>query len=477
MKTPANSLKSVVGSNVFGVAIWLAALFVLAALAIAVFLMWKTSDALVQHVVASLEHEASTIALDYRSHGLGRVTETITNKSQLAGPALYHLESSNGERIAGNLQALPSGLQTDKQGGVFSYTPRRPSDASSTKTNLKRTGVALRVSLGEDAVVYVGRDIEDIGDFSTQLRWYLVLAFSALTLATVAAGYAISSGLLRRLSRVNATAQSIMAGDLSGRIPLSGRNDELDDLSRNLNDMLDRINQLMLGLREVSDNIAHDLKTPLNRLRNRAEGALRDPRGGEGYRDGLQQIIEEADGLIRTFNALLLIARLEAGSIEKTAVTFDLSEILDDVSELYQPVAEESGLKIETKSPGPVSIHANQQLVVQALANLIDNAIKYGSRTHGANRTSDIVTAEVQTGKDTVDIIVGDRGPGIPSADRERALKRFVRLQQSRTQPGTGLGLSLVVAVARMHGGTVELTDNDPGLKVIIRLPRLQQSP
>ncbi len=450
----------------FGRAAWVAALFVLAAVGIAILVMWRTSDLLVSQVVTSLEHEAHAAVLEYQRHGLAHVSETVARKSSVKGPSLYYLENAASAYLAGNLKTIPDTLRGTNKGGVFRYSAIGP-----TGSSIERSGVALRQKLGADGVLLVGRDIEDVGAFSSWLRWFLFAAFGALTLAAIAAGYAISRAFLNRLAAVNVTAQSIMQGDLNERVPLSGRHDELDDVSRNLNHMLDRINQLMLGLREVSDNIAHDLKTPLNRLRNRAEGALRDPRGGDAYREGLERTIEEADGLIRTFNALLLIARLEAGSIEETAVTFDLAEILDDVSELYQPVAEEHGLTIETFAPNPVQIHANKQLIVQALANLIDNAIKYGRKAVAGEKAPLRVTAKVFVEDELAVMEVGDHGPGISLQDRDRVLKRFVRLEQSRTQPGTGLGLSLVAAVARMHRGTVELDDNNPGLRVTLKFP------
>ena len=266
-----------------------------------------------------------------------------------------------------------------------------------------------------------------------------------------------------------------MAGDLSRRIPRDGGGGELDDLAQNLNEMLDRIEGLMSGLREVSDNIAHDLKTPLNRLRNSAEAALRDPRGGEAYREGLERTIEKADDLIKTFNALLLIARLEAGPLQESLETFDLGALVDDVAELYMPAAEEDGFALTVETEPGVRVIANKQLIGQAVANLIDNAIKYSK---GATAASAIRVTAGRLGGDAV-ISVADNGPGISAADRERVLKRFVRLEESRTKPGTGLGLSLVAAVARLHHGEIRLEDNHPGLKVDLVLSErvLVQSP
>lgn len=472
MTTPSNKLGAVLRSNVFGLAAWIAALFVLAAIALAALLMWRASGVLVNQVVASLEHEAQALQLEYQRYGLQRVQQTLARKSEIAGPGLFYLETRDGRRLAGNLDGVPEALNAgDRRGGVFYYV----SNPKTGRAAMKRSGVGLKVLLGAQARAIVGRDIEDIEGYSGWLRWILLAGFCALAAAAIATGYALSRALLGRLSSINQTTNAIIEGNLRERVTLSGNDDEIDGVAGNINRMLDRIDQLMLGMREVSDNIAHDLKTPLNRLRNRAEGALRDPRGGPAHQEGLERIIDEADALIRTFNALLLIARLESRSLEESATTFDVTQVLDDVRELYEPVAEEHGLEIKTSAPPSVLIHANQQLIVQATANLIDNAIKYGRRRVNGRDAPGEVTVDVsQSGGDVV-IRVGDRGPGIPAEDRARVLDRFVRLERSRTQPGTGLGLSLVAAVARMHGGTISLSDHQPGLAVTLRIPRLVQ--
>ena len=236
--------------------------------------------------------------------------------------------------------------------------------------------------------------------------------------------------------------------------------------------MLARIEQLMAGLREVSDNIAHDLKTPLNRLRNRVEGALREPYGEPVYREALERTIEEADGLIKTFNALLSIARIEAGAGGENRETLDVSALLRDVAELYEPVAEERGLVLKAEADPPLLIRADRQLLGQAIANLIDNAIKYGTAEMGnGSGAAPEVEVGVAAKGDVAEIVVTDRGPGVPVSDRERVLGRFVRLEASRSEPGSGLGLSLVAAVARLHGGSLRLEDNGPGLRVILALP------
>jgi signal transduction histidine kinase len=315
------------------------------------------------------------------------------------------------------------------------------------------------------------------------VRRVFLYGFGALALAGLAAGLLMSRLLVRRIDGINAAAHEIMAGDLTRRISVDRSGDEIDDLAQNLNAMLERIEQLMGGLREVSDNIAHDLKTPLTRLRSRAEAALRTGGGEDGLRDALARIIEEADELIKTFNALLLIARLEAGAVDDQMDVFDLSDVVRDVTELYEPVAEEAGLSLEAVVAGGPRVRANRQLVGQAVANLIDNAIKYGRPSSAGADGGDGPTGggpirvAVSETVDGVEIAVADRGPGIAPEDRARALKRFVRLERSRTRPGTGLGLSLVTAVARIHGGAVRLTEgapgaSPPGLKVVVWLPK-----
>jgi signal transduction histidine kinase len=268
------------------------------------------------------------------------------------------------------------------------------------------------------------------------------------------------------------TAQTIMHGDLTGRLPIAGTGDELDRLASHLNAMLERLEALMRGLKEVSDNIAHDLKTPLTRLRNRCEEALRVAGDKDQYRAALETTIEESDGLIRTFNALLMIARAESGQARDDMREFDAAEIAHDIGELYEPLAEEKGIALKVEADAPARIKGNRELVSQALANLVDNAIKYAEPRKAVNGApAEIVVRALNEG-DRILLTVADSGPGIPEADRGRVVERFVRLEQSRSQPGSGLGLSLASAVARLHGGELTLEDNRPGLKSIIALPR-----
>lgn len=444
--------------------------FLIVAALIVGALFWQTNTLLTDHVVEELRGEAIELAREAQVAPPEGFAERIRVRSRVNGTSLYYLADASGAKLAGNLPALPEDVAGSPTGGVFRYT--RAGDAPGAE----RLAVGLPVAVASGQRLVVGRDIEEQIALADHIKRTFLWGFGVLAIAAVIAGLAVGRTVLRRVETINATTRSIMAGDLARRVPVTGRGDELDELSENLNGMLDRIEQLMNGLREVSDNIAHDLKTPLNRLRNSAEAALRESRGAEGYREGLEGAIEKADDLIKTFNALLLIARLEAGVVEESAEVFDLGKLVRDVAELYEPVAEEAGLMLSIEVEDGIEVRANRQLVGQAVANLADNAIKYSAEAAAERPAGEAaVSVKARARAGAAEISVGDRGPGIEAKDRERALRRFVRLEKSRTQPGTGLGLSLVAAVTRLHNGSVRLEDNDPGLRVVVTLPLAAQ--
>ena len=434
----------------------------------------------------AIERDAADLRRTFAEKGFPALAEAVEWRSRHAGApgALYYLSDTAGMRRAGNLATLPAGLSGGDR-GTFAWRP--------VTGGGERAGAGLLATLDGSGVLVVARDIEEQRRFLGLVQLDLALALAGLALVGLGLGLVSARSILGRIDAMARASRVIMDGNLAGRLPRTGSGDELDRLADQLNAMLERIERLLAGLREVSDNIAHDLKTPLNRLRNRAEAALADRRQAPAWREGLEATIESADDLIKTFNALLLIARLEAGAIEETLADVDLAEVARDVAELYEPAAEEAGLALDVVATGPAPIRANRQLVGQAIANLVDNAIKYSATLHGTKAEARAdegnggsaqasaaprepaaaarITVAVTTTPGHARLVVADRGPGIAPADRERALRRFVRLDASRTKPGTGLGLSLVAAVVQMHRGSIVLEDNAPGLRTVITLP------
>jgi hypothetical protein len=276
-----------------------------------------------------------------------------------------------------------------------------------------------------------------------------------------------SRNFLRRVDAITDASRTIMGGDLSSRMPVLGTGDELDKLARSLNEMLDQIERLMTGMKEVSSNVAHDLKTPLTRLRARVESALRSNNKTE-YRAALDKTIEESDRLLQTFNALLSIARAESGQSRELLQAIDVRDIIEGVAELYEPIAEEAGGTLNVTVARGLDVLADRQLLSQALSNLVDNTLKYGVTEENPKPHIEI---RGKLEESSVVILVSDRGNGIPAEDRARVLDRFVRLDSSRSKPGNGLGLSLVAGVMKLHGGALMLEDNEPGLRAKLVLP------
>ena len=448
------------GSSPFRLAAALVAMFMIVAGLLVAVLVWHANNELATETLAEIDAEVSELAQLAQARSAIALADVVRHRSTSTRHGLYLLLDAAGSRLAGNLTELPPELARAPHGSTLRYRGASGNEA--------RLAVARSITLADGRLV-VGRDVEQRSSFLRRVMGWSLAGFGALAVTGLAGGLLLGRGLLARIESINVATRSIMAGNLSRRIPLAGTGDEIDGLADNLNAMLDRIEELMLALREVSDNIAHDLKTPLNRLRNRAERALAEAAGEAGYRDGLEHVIEEADSLIKTFNALLLIARLEAGALEKTLEDVAIGEVVRDVVDLYEPVAEEQGLQLVVETARAPILRGNRQLIGQALANLVDNAIKYSAGTTPAGGGEVSIDAKV-SGAHCI-IIVADRGPGIGEQDRERAVRRFVRLDKSRSKPGTGLGLSLVAAVARLHGGVLKLEDNRPGLRAVLMLP------
>lgn len=402
----------------------------------------------------AIANELRIVAAAYRGGGVAGLVRIIERRSRQPGANLYAIATPTGELIAGNIASLQPGV-LDSEG--WSALPFRYERIGET-ANENHRALAQVVLLPNGMRLMVGRDLGEREQVRGLVRQALVMALAIMFAGALAIWFLVGRRALKRIDHMSEASKKILAGDLSQRLPVNGSGDEFDRLSLSLNTMLERIERLNEGLRQVSDNIAHDLKTPLTRLRNRAEAALSADGGEAAKQEALEQMIADSDQLIRTFNALLMISRVEAGSSTAQMSDVDLSGLAQDASELYEPVAEEQGVKLVARIAPGITIRGNRELLAQALSNLIDNAIKYG----GDAPAPEIGVTLSRSGGD-VRLTVTDKGPGVPANRREDVVKRFVRLDESRSKPGTGLGLSLVHAVAALHGGSLLLDDTQPG--------------
>ncbi len=425
-----------------------------------------------EQITETVNAEITGLSEQYRQGGIRRLVLVVDSRARRPGSSLYLVTTFNGEALAGNVTALQAGI-LDSPGWTETAYRRLDETEGQGRNNPEHRALVRVFQLPGGFRLLVGRDLEERERlFRIVLsagRWSVVIVL----VLGLAGGLLWSRRVLRRVDAMTETTRTIMEGDLGGRLPVAGIGDEIDRLAENLNEMLERIESLMQGLKEVSDNIAHDLKTPLTRLRNRAEQALRVADDENEYRNALEATIDESDALITTFNALLMIARAESGQAREDMTEFDAAEIAHDVCDLYEPLAEEKGITLKVDAAQPAPVKGNRELVSQALANLVDNAIKYSEPSAAqANGVPAEIDVRASLSGDRVQLVVADRGPGIAEGERPRVVERFVRLEQSRSQPGSGLGLSLAAAVARLHGGELALEDNEPGLKCIIALPR-----
>ena len=432
---------------------------------ILVHIGWEVGRLLDEQIAVTVDTDINGLTEQYAQGGIRQVALSVDRRARQPGAGLYLLTTFAGEPIAGNIANLPPKILDEP--GLTETTYERPGETRPAHRALVRVSV-----LPGNFRLLVGHDLEEGESVQKVLSSALVTSLAWLVVIGTLGGLWAARRVLRRVDRINARAQTIMvAGALTGRLPLAGTGDELDRLVQNLNAMLDQITGLMNGLREVSDNIAHDLKTPLTRLRSGVEQALRTTQTPEAYRGALEKVLEESDALIRIFDALLMIARAEAGARPDGMEAIDAAAVARDVGELYEPLAEDRGLSLVLSVEPNLFVRGSRELIGQALANLVDNALKYGVR-EGVSAT---VRVSASRTNGTIEIVVADDGPGIAITDRARVLDRFVRLESARSRPGFGLGLSLVAAVAHLHGGSLRLDDNAPGLKAILNLPALDE--
>jgi signal transduction histidine kinase len=421
------------------------------------FIYWSTAGLIERQTDETVQAEIRGLAEQYRDEGLVRLMEVIARRSGPEGSPenVYLLTGPQLQPLAGNLTGWPRDAVAED--GWMEVSLGRQDDPSGTPHIIR--GRAFELAGGY--LLFVGRDTVERGDFRSIVAGALAWSVLPALLLGLVGGALIARYSLSRVDAVRAASEDIVRGDLSRRVPLTGSGDEFDRLAGTINDMLARIETLMGGMRLVTDSLAHDLRSPLTRARSAIEMALRQHADAETYRQALEQTAAELETILRTFEALINIAQAEAGLNRLTLMGLDLSALARDLLEVYQPIAEEAGLELSGEIAADIVIHGHRQLLGQALANLLDNAIKYSA-------PGGRITLELAASEKGATLAVTDSGPGIPVEQRERVLHRFVRLDDSRGTPGSGLGLSLVAAVAKLHDVDLELVDNDPGLRVTL---------
>ena len=438
------------------------ALFGVSVLLLLWFIYWSTAAYMSRQADATIAAEITGLSERYDMSGLSGLIDAINDRlsRKPTGSSIYLLTTSIQTPIAGNLNRWPA-VRADKDG----WMNFRLENAASGKNEV-HLARARSFTLSGGFHLLVGRDIYELEETQQRIIHTLVLGFAITLVLGGAGGYVLSHRVVKRLETINATSREIMDGDLSQRITRQHSGDEFDLLAANLNAMLDKIEELMDDVRRVSDSIAHDLRTPLARLRNRLE-LLRAEQEKSGQNPLLaEQAIADADSLLKTFNALLRIARIETQQHREPLADTDMGALLHDVIELYEPLAEEKHQSLKLRVDADVHLSGDRDLLFQAMANLLDNAIKY-TAPQGAIQ----VVLDEHNGNGRV--TVADNGPGIPEGERKQVFQRFYRLEKSRTSPGNGLGLSLVEAVASFHGMTLTLEDNQPGLRVRCTFPTI----
>ncbi len=422
------------------------------------FIYWSTTQLAILQTEETIEAEITGLEEQFRRRGMLGLTEVVRERSANQRQSLYLLTNSERFVIAGNLNAWPE-VETEV-GGWFDFPYQRPIGGE-VETHVAH---ARHIVVPGQFQLLVGRDVHEQREVTKFIKTSLLWAL-ALTLALgLAGGVVMSRNLLRRVESVNRISRAVMEGNLDRRVPMTGSNDEMDRLAQNLNAMLDQIQRLITSMREVTDNVAHDLRSPLNRLRSRLEVTLMGRPTDAELREAIEQTIGEADELLATFNALLNIAKAEAGTLEVASAPIDVAHMVADIAELYEPAASEKSIMLEVAVSDGLNVDGDRQLLSQALANLVDNAIKYAP-------SNGVVMLRGARDDGQVELSVTDSGPGIPEMDRKRVVERFVRLEASRNSPGSGLGLSLVSAVAHLHKGELRLEDARPGLRAVLRLP------
>jgi signal transduction histidine kinase len=435
------------------------ALFGVSVIALFGFIYWSTLGYLERQTNATIQVEIDGLFEQYERRSLQGLADVIAERVRRDDEdrSIYLLADAYGRPLAGNVR-WPAGLDPS--------TDQWVDFVGTDESGLEMPVRAAVVRIGPGLRLLVGRDIRELVRIRQTFKGASIYGLTLTMGLALFGGVLMAHSARRRLAELNRTTRQIIAGDLSRRAPIKGTRDEHDELATNINAMLDQIESLLAGMRHVGDSVAHDLRGPLTRLRNRLEtlATAAQPR-----REDIAECVEQVEHVLDTFNALLRIARVESGAHRSAFAGVDLVRIVHDVCELYQAAADDRQITLVCDVRAAVEVFGDRELLAQALTNLLDNAVKY---TPAGGR----VAVTLERTDDTARIQVADSGPGVPAEDRERVLQRFARLDQARSQPGNGLGLALVKAVTMQHHGRLALGDNAPGLVVTIEIPALVRS-
>jgi signal transduction histidine kinase len=447
---------SVVRSAGLRFAVVYAVLLGSSAAALSLFLWWATAGLLDRQVEAAIRADSQGLLERWSETGLPGLVLTIEDRlaQNVDDDALYLLADPGMHRLAGNLEHWPAGVNESEAWYELPVL----------RAGMRSLARVQRYDLPGGFHLLIGRDVQVRAQLRNLLTDALLWALVIVGAMATAGALVVRSMFRRTLANVSATAGAIAAGDFAQRVKLSGRGDELDQLAEVINDMLDRIGRLMDGVRQVSNAIAHDLRTPITRARTRLEDASLHAATEAELRAAIDRATADLDGIVAVFQALLRIAEIEAGSRRSAFKRLDVAPLLADVAELYGVVAEEKGVALVTDVTGPLPAYGDGALIRQAVANLVDNAVKFSPDGAVVRLIGRMTAAGCH-------IRVSDQGPGIPLAEREHATERFYRGEAARHTPGSGLGLALVQAVALLHAGSLTLEDAAPGLTVVLSLP------
>jgi signal transduction histidine kinase len=445
------------------------ALFATAASAFLAYIYVATAGEAARRTDREILREMRSLTAAYDRAGVDAVNQSLIERAASERPFLYLLIGRDGRRISGSIEESPVGKFT----GQPAWASFQVSDQHDGRTS-RRPARGLQERLGGGEILFVGADIGEDEAYVVKVVRALWGAGALVIILGLAGGVLVSRNVSRSVAGLTGVVDAVRNGDLGARAPVRGSRDEFDELADGLNEMLDRLERSMAGHRHAGDAIAHDLRSPLTRLRARLEAAFLDLEAGRGDpQQALAQALEDTDGVLKTFAAVLAIARLQAAGAAPDPSVFDLAELASDVAELYEPLCEEKGVEFQSELTPGLMVRANREFLAQALANILDNASKY-TPAGGA-----IMLRVRRRASGEAEASVTDTGPGVPAADRERVVDRFVRLENSRNEPGAGLGLSLVAAVAEAHSGRLELDEGPgklgelgPGLRVALVLPR-----